>query len=469
MKTKFGLFSLLSKFGKCKRASSRRLLLRLLRDEAGSYLLYMTLLMPVLIGIAGLGTEGSLMLYNHRSLQDAADSAAISAAKYYAATISSTRPELLAQAETIAAKYGFINGTNGVTVNVIGPSPPPAGYTTNQNAIEVIITQPEQPLLSKIWLKTAVNITASAVAVAPNQQCVLALGINPSTGLPTAPQAISLNVVAGIDLGCGLFSNSNCANCGCCFDFFLRFNSIEVVLGSITATSVGTVGGVLDVLGSITTPNTPKYSTNVAPIPDPYANVIPPSPGTCKSGPNTNTITTNQTISPGTYCGTVNWGPAFGSRITVQMNPGVYIFNLDNSGSSPGTLNIRNANLTDNGGGVTMVFTGSCASNNCMSAINSSVTLTAPAPGSSTAGLVMFGKQTMPFGSYNFDLNSSLNATGTVYLPRGNLTFALIAGSVNTSCTHIIVNTISFTLGAGIYDNCDSYGTLPITSPTLVY
>ena len=60
-----------------------RLISRLLRDEEGSYLLYMTLLLPVLIGVAGLATEGGLLFYNHRALQSAADAAAYSAAIAY--------------------------------------------------------------------------------------------------------------------------------------------------------------------------------------------------------------------------------------------------------------------------------------------------------------------------------------------------------------------------------------------------
>ena len=52
----------------------------LLRDEEGSYLVLFAFLMPVLIGIAGLGTEGGLWLYTQQALQGAADSAAVGAA-----------------------------------------------------------------------------------------------------------------------------------------------------------------------------------------------------------------------------------------------------------------------------------------------------------------------------------------------------------------------------------------------------
>ena len=40
----------------------------------------MTIMLPVLIGVAGLGTEGGMLFYQHRSLQSAADAAAYSAA-----------------------------------------------------------------------------------------------------------------------------------------------------------------------------------------------------------------------------------------------------------------------------------------------------------------------------------------------------------------------------------------------------
>ena len=83
MKNKFGLFSLFSTLGKDRQANSPRLLARLLRDEEGSYLLYMTLAIPVFIGFAGFATEGALLFYNHRTIQSAADAAAYSAAVAY--------------------------------------------------------------------------------------------------------------------------------------------------------------------------------------------------------------------------------------------------------------------------------------------------------------------------------------------------------------------------------------------------
>ena len=83
MNFKFWHRAALSRFAKDKHASSAGLLARLLRDEEGSYLLYMTVAIPVFIGFAGFASEGGLLFSNHRIIQSAADAAAYSAAIAY--------------------------------------------------------------------------------------------------------------------------------------------------------------------------------------------------------------------------------------------------------------------------------------------------------------------------------------------------------------------------------------------------
>src|SRR5689334_25360326 len=53
---------------------------RFARDERGSYVLAVALMTPLLIGVAGLGTEAVWWLYKHKNMQSAADSGAVSAA-----------------------------------------------------------------------------------------------------------------------------------------------------------------------------------------------------------------------------------------------------------------------------------------------------------------------------------------------------------------------------------------------------
>src|SRR6185436_20509185 len=97
-------------------------------DEAGSYLIVSALLMPILIGVVGLGTEGGLWYMQHNKMQNAADSAAISAAtEYYL----QHKPETLGvQAQSVTASYGFVHGANGVAVTVNHP-PTSGPYLNN--------------------------------------------------------------------------------------------------------------------------------------------------------------------------------------------------------------------------------------------------------------------------------------------------------------------------------------------------
>jgi hypothetical protein len=147
------------------------------------------------------------------------------------------------------------------------------------------------------------------------------------------------------------------------------------------------------------------------------------------------------------------------------MNPGVYIL-------YEGALNMSNATLNGTGG-VTLVFTGtgSGASANyaTLSVQNgSTVNLTAPTTGA-TAGLVMYQDRNAPLlpGNFTFDAGSGLNATGAVYLPRGNVTFGLIAGST-ANCTLLIADTIKFIAIAGLQDQCSGVGTFSIGTPGAV-
>jgi Flp pilus assembly protein TadG len=121
-------------------------LARLLRDEEGSFLLYVTAAIPVFIGLAGLATEGALIFYNHRNVQSAADSAAYSAAIAYSIDHSA---DITTQAQAIFANYGFVVGTGNGQANVVAT----VDTTTYSplTAINVAVTRPQLPILSGIW------------------------------------------------------------------------------------------------------------------------------------------------------------------------------------------------------------------------------------------------------------------------------------------------------------------------------
>src|SRR5665811_151873 len=79
-------------------------------DQRGNIAVMMAFLLPILVGGLGLGFEVSNWYLQTRAMQNAADSAAIAAA-------TNASPNYDVEAKAVAAKfYGFVDGTNNVTV-----------------------------------------------------------------------------------------------------------------------------------------------------------------------------------------------------------------------------------------------------------------------------------------------------------------------------------------------------------------
>jgi Flp pilus assembly protein TadG len=158
------------------REKGHRLLQSFLGDQSGSYVLVLALMMPVLVGTAGLGTEVVWWLYKHKNMQSAADSGAVSAA--------TAGSNLVVQANSVTASYGYANGVNNVTVTVNQP-PSKGNYTSTPQPIEVIVTQSEPRMLSSLFGSGPVIISARAVAV-PNSGTGCVLGLDPTASSTVA-------------------------------------------------------------------------------------------------------------------------------------------------------------------------------------------------------------------------------------------------------------------------------------------
>jgi len=413
-----------------RRERAVSLLERFARDQSGSYVIISALLMPVLVGTAGLGTEVGWWYYKHKNMQSAADSGAVSAA-----TAASAGTDPSSEAKAVTANYGYANGANNVTVTVNQP-PKTGNHTSNSQAIEVIVSQPQQRLLSALFGSDPVLITARSVAL-PNSGtgCVLALNSSASP---------AVNVSGGNQLNlikCNLYSNSSASP------------SLNVAgSASVAANQVGVVG---DVSGASSITATNGVKTHILPVADPYANVSPPARPSCTNGKivvNSNGKTTS--LDPGCYTGsiTVNAGAV------LNLNPGIYY--LDGA-----SLSVA-GNATITGSGVTLVFTGS-GSNWGTASIgsNATVDLTAPTSGA-TKGIVMYGDRNMPAGTaFNLTGGSTQNFGGAIYLPRANLSFSGGNGT-STSCTKIIADTLTFSGTSNLQVNCTALGTATIGSQT---
>ena len=142
---------------------------RLLRDEKGVTLVIAAVGMIGVLGLAGLGTEVGMWYFTKREIQAAADSSAFSAA--LARYRGESQQNYTTEADGVAATFGLVNNVAGVTVTVNNP-PTSGNYTTDSNAIEVIIGQPQTAALSGLlyyaaayWLYlTALRFVPAAVA-----------------------------------------------------------------------------------------------------------------------------------------------------------------------------------------------------------------------------------------------------------------------------------------------------------------
>lgn len=130
------------------------------RDQRGAFAVVTAMILPVAISAAVLGTEVGLYAFRHEAMQGAADGAALSAV-----ISGATGAALVTQGRAIAAAQSYVDGINSTTVTI--NSPPLSGTHKVSGAVEVIVLQPQQPLIAKIFSNAAVQITARAVAV-PN-------------------------------------------------------------------------------------------------------------------------------------------------------------------------------------------------------------------------------------------------------------------------------------------------------------
>jgi hypothetical protein len=190
--------------------SLRQLLRDFQGDRRGNMALIAAFAMPVMVGALGLGAEVTSWYNGQRSLQSAADSAAIAAASNSSATYDD-------EAKAVAGQYGLHDGTNGVTVSVQDRQACPGAGGDNCFRVTVSKTQPL--ILAQVVGfagdaeldgRPAKRLQASAMSIkanSPRDYCILALASSGET------EGIRANGTPDADLtGCKIMSNTN-SNC----------------------------------------------------------------------------------------------------------------------------------------------------------------------------------------------------------------------------------------------------------------
>ncbi|HEX2679923.1 MAG TPA: pilus assembly protein TadG-related protein, partial [Candidatus Dormibacteraeota bacterium] len=307
------------------------------RGQAG---VITALLAPIIVGAAALGIDAALWQGNQRSLQGAADQAAIAGVNAFilAGNTDSVgadigaRKAALAVAETFGYPACSTADAGCPCTSGYGACADAATTTTAlqcvnapANCLQVQITEQETRYLSAVVFSTDPIASAKAtVTVGAGGACVLALDQKATGGsVPAQPPSVHLGGSSIMTLtACNLVNNLN--DPGATKDE-----------STITGTSIlqATQGGKIllaqtdQYFGTGRVSPNPIYGTS--PAPDPYANRTPPSPTSCtytKYGDNGNnsnpqTINTTKTLSPGTYCGGLN----INGNAVVTMLPGTYI------------------------------------------------------------------------------------------------------------------------------------------------
>ena len=405
--------------------------LKFARDESGNYVILAAILMPALLGVGGLATDYGLWLKTRQQMQNVADAAAYSAA----IAVTNGNGNATTQANAVSSAQGFVNGSNGVVVNVNVP-PTSGPNTTNASAIEVIIRQPQPRFLSVLMSSQSVVVKARAVAIPGNNNgngCVVALNKSASNaGVTQGTSDVALT-------GCSLYVDSSAST------------AMSVSgSGTLSAQDVYVTGGISG-RDKITT--TGSTVTGATPIADPYSGTKMGSFSGCDF--NNKSVKNTATLNPGVYCG----GLSLNAGANVTLKPGVYYIDQ-------GSLSV-NGGATLTGTGVTLVFTSSTGSNYATATINGGATVSLSAPTSGPySGIVAFGDRNMPAGAvFKFNGGSSQVFTGALDLPSAAVQFA---GGSNTSkaCTQLVADTVTFTGNSQFAINCTGTGTKPVGSTT---
>jgi hypothetical protein len=408
---------------------------KLRQSRQGAVAIHLGLITVALIGFAGLGVEIGFVIYKHRQMQSAADSAALGAAT----ALSKGYPvDFALEADALAAEVGFVKGSKGVAIAVNHP-PASGAHSSVPAAVEVIITQPQTLSLvgATQWLAGesdgsglfTLGVRAVAISGGGGTYCLLQLDSGAAPG----------------------FSMSNGAR--------VTLSQCGVAVNAIVGTALLMTGGSrldlengqsVSVVGLATINNGAAISpsnalkTSQANVSDPYANVAMPALTTCAyNNKSFGYSNGQQTMSPGVYCN----GVFFGNSANVAMSPGVYIIDR-------GAFSVQGG-VTLTGANVTIVLTSSTGDNYATLTIGNGakVTLSAPTTGA-TAGMVVFGDRRAPRdNSSDLGGGAKISIDGALYLPSQKLIFQ--NGADNPSgCTQVIAGTIELKGGSRFGSNC---------------
>ena len=408
------------------------------KNQSGQAIVSAALAMVVLLGASGLAIDMGVLRYKKRIQQTAADSAAIAGAddiRYNAGS------GITGAAKGASGTNGFTDGVNNVTVTVNrGPSTGP--HLGNQNYVEVFVAAVHPTYFMRIFGVNNETVTARAVATLIGESgtapgCIFTLGL-PGTGV-----GVTTNGTPTVQAPtCGIEDNGNFTTAG---------KKINITAGSIgvVGTDKNSGGGTVTCSGS--TANCPV--TGIPPTGDPLS-FVPPPCNPCTGG-SALTISSNQTVSPGTYSSISITGGIVdflaGTYIITgnfTVNGNAQICNSTNTNCSgmPGSANAGVTFYITNGGSLT---------------INGTSTSQLSAPNSGTYAGMLFYQDPNDTSLAKLDGTGTSYFQGGLYFPHSEIDFGGTSFTNATAAyTIIVADDLKFNGTATVQIN-SNYSALP--------
>lgn len=410
------------------------LLRRLAADRSGVSAIITAIALTTLAGFGGLAVDVVLWEVNQRSLQGAADQAALAGATAFRNAGQSMALGNSTAAQDAAYATAIRNGYPAASVSVAAFNN--GGTCTNNGCIQVTISQQQPRYFTGIFTSSAITASASAVSTCSGcgngsftitsnggNPCVMALD-GSGRGVITDTGGSSLSLA-----GCNLYNNAPNTDA-------TIVNNNAVIEGCSISNPCGS-------MAFLAQPNNPggidvPVVTSASPAPDPYAGITPPTVGsTCTdfsayADPSHSNTYVN--VPSGTYCpGNIN-----GDSITFA-NGAVIVINQNNGLDTHG-----NNNTTLTGTGVTLYILGGGNIN-----ANTVLNISAPTTGQYAGLALWFGGSS----SVSYAGSNSGTFQGAIYAPTADVSYSGNGGSTST-CTRLIAGSIDLSGGStAAFDN----------------
>lgn len=407
-----------------------RVLSRFQSDRRANVAAMTALMIPVLIGAAGLTSDTIQWALVRRALQRQVDSAALAGA--YALTQGQD------VTSTVTADLNKNNNFALAGTPIIENGPSAGPFAGDTSVVRVRISSTTRLPFTSLFMGGGLTISAEATAGLRQDGdfCILALDTGTSLAITNSGNTT-------VTAGCGMHANS-------AGEPAINGQGSAV----ITATPVSAVGNVTNAQNVFAT-GTVFQPYSVAQR-DPFASLPVP---TIDNSPNNGDVRANQVrnLTPGTYRGMDIQG-------TANLAPGTYFIDGRSQGNNQNKnlgFNVGSQGIV-NGTGVTIVLTMSSpppsGTSNLIAGMNVNgggrVNLTAPTSGTYKGVLFYQDPRANTLGEQVIiNGNSASRLEGAIYIPRNELRFNGTTG-MNINCMQLVGHRITFLGNSSISNVC---------------